>query len=64
MEVYIEKEGKGTNLTFRGPVKDLLKKLNLVSSACIAVKDGKVITNDTLIKNKDKIKILSTVSGG
>ena len=64
MEIYIEKERKKKNIVFRGNVEALFKKLNLTKTACIVIRNNHVLTEDEKLDNRDKIRILSTVSGG
>ncbi len=42
----------------------LLKKLNINLVTVLVVKNGILVTEDSKLSEKDKIKILSVVSGG
>ena len=66
MEVYIEKTSKTVNLNIENDtlVKDILKKLNISPPSCIIVKNGKIILESSKVSQKDKIELLSVVSGG
>jgi sulfur carrier protein ThiS len=45
-------------------VRDAIKKIGLQPEAVLAVSDGKLITDDTLIQPGMKIKLVAVVSGG
>ncbi|MFA5887633.1 MAG: MoaD/ThiS family protein [Candidatus Nanoarchaeia archaeon] len=63
MKVYIEQTGKTANA--KAPsVGALLKKLNINPVTVLVVKNGTLVTEDSKLSDKDKIKILSVVSGG
>ena len=64
MEVYIEKTGKIKQIMFEGKVRSLLQKLNINPETVIVVKNNELITEEDLVKNKDKLKIMSVISGG
>ena len=65
INVFIEKENKNKTInTNKSKISDLLKELNINPTTVIITKDNEVITEDTNLKNKDKIEILSVVSGG
>lgn len=65
IKVFIEKQNKTkTVLMKKADVKELLKKLKINPVTVIVVKENKLLTEDHVLKNKDKIKILSVVSGG
>lgn len=63
MKVYIEQTGK--NVSIKAPsVGALLKKLNINPVTVLIVKNGTLVTEDSKLTEKDKVKILSVVSGG
>lgn len=45
-------------------VKGMLKELKIFSNTVIVAVNGEVVSEDYEFKEKDKIKILSVVSGG
>lgn len=45
-------------------VRDAIKKIGLQPEAVLAVSDGKLVTDDTLIQPDMKIKLVAVVSGG
>ena len=65
MEIHLEKENCTRKITFKGKiVQDLLQQLHLNSETVLVTKDNEVLTEKEPISNKDKIQILSVVSGG
>ena len=66
MEIFIEKENKTIKKDISGKVliKDILKEIKITSSSCIIVKNNKVVLDSSLIRQDDKIELLSVVSGG
>jgi thiamine biosynthesis protein ThiS len=63
LKVFIEKEGKEKTVTAK-TVAEMLNKLDINSETVIVVSNDEVITEDAKLNEKDKIKILSVVSGG
>ncbi|MGQ9493931.1 MAG: MoaD/ThiS family protein [Anaerolineae bacterium] len=59
--IYREKEWelKG-NITLR----DAIKKVGLHPEAVLALRDGKLITDDVIVKPDDTIQLIAVVSGG
>lgn len=45
-------------------VRDAIRKVGLQPEAVLAVSDGKLITDDTIIEPGMKIKLVAVVSGG
>ncbi|MEM4397262.1 MAG: MoaD/ThiS family protein [Candidatus Woesearchaeota archaeon] len=64
MEIYLERENKTLEVVFKGKVKDLLKKLKFNSEEVLVVRNEELLTEGDILKNSDKIKIMSVVSGG
>lgn len=64
MEVFIERENKTIKIKFNGKLIDLLKKLKINPEEVLVVKKDDLITEQDILKNNDKIKIMSVVSGG
>jgi sulfur carrier protein ThiS len=64
MKVYIEKEDK--NIVHKGKItgSELLKELKINPSSVIIVKNDEIVLEDEILEEKDKVKILSVVSGG
>lgn len=63
MEVYIEQEDR-TVKTKAPTVKALLAKLKINPVTVIVVRDKDIVTEEARLKPKDKIRILSVISGG
>lgn len=66
MELYLEKENltKNIDLKTKTSLKDILKQENISLDSVILVKNNEVCLEETLVSNKDKVKLLSVVSGG
>jgi sulfur carrier protein ThiS len=45
-------------------VRDAVKKIGLQPETVLAVHDGKLITDDTILREGMKIKLVAVVSGG
>ena len=45
-------------------VRHAIQKCNLSPEATLAVKDGQLITDDTILKDGDEIKLVAVISGG
>ena len=45
-------------------VRDALKKAGLNPEAVLAVRDGKLLTDDAIIHPEDTIRLIAVVSGG
>ncbi|BAI80085.1 conserved hypothetical protein [Deferribacter desulfuricans SSM1] len=45
-------------------VKQLFKELNLKENSVIVVRNDELLTEDDILNDGDKIKIISVVSGG
>jgi sulfur carrier protein ThiS len=43
---------------------DALKKLEILPESVICVRDGELITEDTILKDGETIKLISVISGG
>ena len=67
LEVYIEKGNSKKNICIepnKTTVKEILKKLNILSSASIVTVNNEIATDDDVVKENDSVKILSVISGG
>ncbi|MDP3728205.1 MAG: sulfur carrier protein ThiS [bacterium] len=63
MKVYYDREDKNYEVKAKN-VKDMLKELKINKNSVIVVVNGTIVTEEYILKTKDKIKILSVVSGG
>ena len=56
--------GKTWTLEGRTTVRDAIKKVGLHPQAVLALRDGKLITDDVLISGDDEVQLIAVVSGG
>ena len=63
MEVLIERENKKVKSEAR-TVGELLKNLKINSTTVIVSANDELVTVDYKLNKKDKIKIMSVISGG
>lgn len=45
-------------------VRDAIKKVGLEPESVLAVQDGKLVTDDTILQEGTQIKLVAVVSGG
>ncbi len=66
INVFIERENKHITIDVNknATIKDILKNLKINKTTVLISKNNELITEDTKLKNKDNIKILSVISGG
>lgn len=66
MEIFIEKDNKTIKIKLEKSKKliDILNELNITKESIILVKNGEIALEETLVEDKDNLKILSVVSGG
>lgn len=63
--VHFEKDNSTKKIKFAGKtVKQLLLQLKLSPEVVLVTRKNEVITEEEVLKHKDKIEILSVVSGG
>ena len=63
VSVFIDRIGKTKSLDVKN-LKEIFKILEISSDEYIIVRNDELITEDTELKEKDKLKLLSVVSGG
>ena len=63
MKVYLEKTDEYKEVT-ASTVEELLKKLKVNPTTVIVTKNDELVTEEEKITNKDRIKLLSVISGG
>ena len=44
--------------------RDLLRKLEIPQDTVLVVRDGQLITEDTILSDDDNIKLVAVISGG
>lgn len=64
MQVFIERNKENMDLDFEGKAEILLDKLKINKEEVLVVCNAELITLDKTLKNTDKIRILSVISGG
>lgn len=65
IELFIEKENRTDTINFLGnSVHDLLKKIKVNPETVIVVRQAEVLTEKEILSDKDKIELLSVISGG
>jgi sulfur carrier protein ThiS len=64
MDIFIDRDGKTIKVKFTGQVRMLLKKLDILAETVIVTREDDLLTEDDKVYDKDKIRILSVVSGG
>ena len=63
--VFKEREQKLKTISFSGKtVHDLLRQLKINPEVVIVVKNDEVLTGQDILKEHDKVDILSVISGG
>ncbi len=64
MQVHIEREKRTEEIKFSGTVTELLKKIKVNPETVLVTRNGELLTTEELVSDKDKINILSVISGG
>jgi len=67
MEVYVKIIYRDKEWELHGrrrQVRDVIKKVGLVPHAVLAVRDGKLLTEDVMLEDGDEIKLVAVISGG
>ena len=66
INVFFDRENKEKTieLDINSTVKDLLSKMNIKHVTVIVSKDNNIIMENEKINDKDKIKLISVISGG
>ena len=66
INVFFDRENKEKtiDLDVNSSVKDLLSKMNINPVTVIVSKDNNIIMENEKINDKDKIKLISVISGG
>ncbi len=59
-----EKKEKTVEVDEDMSVKDLLSKININPVTVIVSRENNIITEDEKVNDKDKIKLISVISGG
>ena len=63
INVFIERENKEEIVDVKS-IPEIFNKLKINPQTVLIVKNGELIMEDDELKNNDKIKLLSVISGG
>ncbi len=63
VNVYVDKKDIKEIMDIKD-IKDIVKRLNINLEEFIIVRNGELINEDAKLKDKDRIKFLSVISGG
>jgi len=66
MEVYMKiiYRDREWELHGRRRVRDAIKEIGLIPQTVLAVRDGKLLTEDVLLDKDDEVKLVAVISGG
>lgn len=67
VEVFVEKDAAAHTLELvqeHATVADALRKLSVAKSTVLCAKDGEVVTEDEVLRDKDTLFLYSVISGG
>ena len=59
--IYRDREWE---LQGRRRVRDVVKEVGLIPHAVLAVRDGRLLTEDVMLEDKDEVKLIAVISGG
>lgn len=59
--IYRDKQWE---LTGRRRVRDAIEKVGLIPQTVLAVRDGKLLTEDVMLDEDDEVKLVAVISGG
>jgi sulfur carrier protein ThiS len=48
----------------RRRVRDVIKEVGLIPQTVLAVRDGKLITEDVMLNEDDEVRLIAVISGG
>ncbi|MBS3165810.1 MoaD/ThiS family protein [Candidatus Woesearchaeota archaeon] len=63
VKVFIERENRNVNIKALSVI-ELLKKLRINKEVVLVVKNGVLVTEEEKLNEKDKIELISVISGG
>ena len=67
MEVYVKIIYRDQEWELDGRrrrVRDAIKEVGLIPHVVLAVRDGKLLTEDVMLEDKDEVKLIAVISGG
>ena len=59
--IYRDKEWE---LQGRRRVQDAIKEVGLIPQTVLAVRDGKLLTEDVMLDEDDEVRLVAVISGG
>jgi len=63
VDVFVDRLGKSKTLDVKN-IEEIFDKLEISSDEYIIVRNSELITKSAKLKDKDKLKFLSVISGG
>ena len=63
IDVFLERTDENRTVEARS-IPEILEKLDINPQTVIVVKNDELVTEDETLEEKDKIKLLSVISGG
>lgn len=64
MKVFIQKDNKTIEIEGKKSVKKVLQQLDINPETVLVVRDGELLTQDTILEENDEIEVISVISGG
>jgi sulfur carrier protein ThiS len=66
MEVHVKITYRDREWELRGRrrVRDAVKEVGLIPHAVLAVRDGKLLTEDVMLEKNDEVRLIAVISGG
>jgi sulfur carrier protein ThiS len=58
---YRDKEWE---LTGRRRVRDVIQQVGLIPHAVLALREGKLVTEDVMLEEDDEVRLVAVISGG
>ena len=63
VDVFVDRLGKSKTLNVK-TIKEIFERLEISSDEYIIVRNSELITESAKLKEKDKLNLLSVISGG
>lgn len=66
VKVFLERQNKQEEVELKGEItiSELMQKLDVNRAEVVSVKNGELVTEDSMIEAGDEIKFLAVISGG
>jgi len=62
--LYITYRDKEWQFSGKRRVRDVIEEIGLVPHAVLAVREGKLLTEDVMLNDDDEVRLISVISGG